>query len=161
MGEFVYSAESQPGTNVSGESTVGLTGSHKSVSEESVLTSEASDKIFMAGSSYIEWQSLNGSMPSDDTLTKQLVESCTRLFRKKKFFLNEEELNFGTGISKYFLKRHNIKDVGSQQRSWWEKARKIVRKKIDNKRTNVQSAVKEEFMSKRCRCCVGFVVVLH
>ena len=71
------------------------------------------------------------------------------LFRRKKFFGNDGELESDSPVAHFFYKKLNIAECNRKR--WWKEVQWKIRKKVDAKRSSCASAIKIRFMRKYCR----------
>jgi hypothetical protein len=78
------------------------------------------------------------------------IYARNHLFRKKKFILNESEMEFSAtdGMSICFQCLMKLNMVVEKSQQFWEDHKHIVVREINNKRSNVAYAMQKEFFGK-------------
>jgi hypothetical protein len=88
----------------------------------------------------------------DVTSEKCLMAEVGNLFRRKKFFGGDGELESDSPVAHFFYDK--LKIAESNRKGWWKEVQWKIRKKIDAKRSSCASAIKIEFMRKYCWTCL-------
>jgi hypothetical protein len=82
----------------------------------------------------------------DITSEKCLMVEVGNLFRRKKFFGGDGELESDSHVAHFFYDK--LKVAEGDRKRWWREVQWKIRKKIDAKRSSCASAIKIGFMSK-------------
>lgn len=99
--------------------------------------------------SLVEYQALGqeaGAMATADDAKVKIGGCIVELYRKVKFLSHDEELTEDGMVARFFYKHLNI--APGIQGTWLQVHRKKIRKGIDNRRSYVCSAIKDEFLRK-------------
>ena len=82
----------------------------------------------------------------DITSEKCLMVEVGNLFRRKKFFGGDGELESDSQVAHFFYDK--LKVAEDDRKRWWREVQWKIRKKIDSKRSSCASAIKIRFMRK-------------